>query len=184
MKQQKTESRLRSKTLRISRFHFVLCAMLVLQILLFDAFKLIELDSVLKRWVATLALLIVSVVVWYSAKSRSTDVTYRRLLWLLAVTDITVISYFVYLQRGMASRAVILYVIPLLVLTILAKKSAIIAGSLLAVAGYIAAVISYFVINFNEGYKIELYGEAGFYGGVIVLIGGILWSIIGQQSKD
>lgn len=95
---------------------------------------------------------------------------------MIIVADIAFATFNVYTQRGYASKAVLLYIIPIVVATALAKRSSILATALLVIAAYTTTAISYFVLNFNEGYMAELYGEIGFYSGVFLLIATLLWS--------
>ena len=125
------------------------------------------------------ALLVIATGIWYFAKNKSTSQYQdKMLLFTLILTDIALASYSVYSQRGMASRAVLLYAIPILVSAILMKRTATYAVAALCIAAYTLAAISYFVFNFNEGYKVELYGEIGFYSILLLLLAGLVSSII------
>jgi hypothetical protein len=172
-------STLRAPLLRVSRWHYVYVVALAVQLLAYDAFHLITLDIVLKRWAIIVAVLIVTAIVWYNAKGQKTnDTIYSRLTWLLLITDIAAASYSVYLQRGMASRAVLLFIIPIVSAAILAKRSSILLTAVLSTAAYIGTTVAYFVIHFNEGYKIELYGEVGFYSTMFFVVAGLLWATV------
>jgi hypothetical protein len=107
-----------------------------------------------------------------------TQATLHKLAFTLITTDIFIASFHVYIQRGMASKAVFLYVIPLIVAACLQRKSALIATSLVCIAAYTLSAIAYFVLNFNEGYKLELYGEIGFYSGMLLFVSLALWLIV------
>ncbi len=173
-----TKSGLRSNVIRVSRWHFLYAALFALQIVVYDAWKLIEPAVVLRRWIMTAILLIVSAIVWYLARGKAGDTAlYKRLVFALILVDIFVASFSVYLQRGMAARAVMLYTVPLIVASVLKSRSAIFTAALLSVAAYSSTAIAYFVLNFNEGYKIELYGEVGFYSALIILLAALLWSV-------
>jgi FlaA1/EpsC-like NDP-sugar epimerase len=116
MASKKTEtSWLRKGVIHMAHWHFVLVAFLMGQIVLYDASKLITPDVVMKRWFFTSGLLVVSAVVWYLARSKvsSSNGFYRILTLGLILADIVVASFSVYTQRGMASRAVMLYANPL-----------------------------------------------------------------------
>ena len=159
-----TEASIRSGLLSFCKLHFVLIAVLVGQTIIYDASKLITPEVVLDRWFVISGLLVVNGLIWYLAKSKAGHVMlYKSLLGLMILTDILMASYFVYSGRGMARRAVMLFAIPIIIAGLLKSRSAIYATSVLCIAAYSLTAISYFVINFNEGYKVELYGEVGFY---------------------
>jgi heme/copper-type cytochrome/quinol oxidase subunit 4 len=92
-------------------------------------------------------------------------------------------SFNVYVQRGMASRAVALYAIPLVVSTVLMSRAALLTTAALCVAAYTTTAVSYFVLNFNEGYKIELYGEITSYSVYFVILAALLWVSIRHKPK-
>lgn len=175
----KTNTSLRAQTLRLSRAHFAYVLILAAQIILYDASKLITPDFVLKRWVATAGLLIVTTLVWALAHQQGkSNLFYEKLVYGLILADILIASFSVYTQRGMASRAVLLYVVPILVAASLGKRVVLFGAALLGIAAYTTTAIMYFVLNFNEGYKVELYGEIGFYSAIFLLVASLLWGVV------
>ena len=183
MAQQSTRNDLRLRTIRISRLHFLYAALFAGQIIIYDAWKLITPEVVVRRWIMTTILLIVTAAVWYLARGKAGDnALYKRLVFALILVDIITASFNVYIQRGMASRAVMLYAIPIIVATVLKSRSAIFTAATLCVAAYTSTAIAYFVLNFNEGYKIELYGEVGFYSILMLLLAAMLWSVTRPRS--
>lgn len=170
---------LRTSTLRLSRVHFFLIGALSLQILFFDAWKLITPEAVLQRWITAAGLLVVVTIVWFlSHNQNSSTQTYKKLIVLLLLADIVLAAINVYLQRGMASRSVMLFAVPIISSAVLLNPTAIFATASLSVAAYASSAFTYFVTHFNEGYKIELYGEVGFYCGVFFILAGILSVLI------
>lgn len=185
MKKSKSSNWLHAGVWRVSRLHFVYVIILVAQTTLYDAWKLITPDALLKRWCVTAALLVITTIIWYIVRSgvRSTAIC-KLLVATLIVADIAIASFSVYTQRGMASRAIMLFVVPLLVSTVLMSRTAIFATAALCAAAYSTTAIAYFVLNFNEGYKIELYGEVGFYSGMLFVIASLLWILIRVKRRD
>ncbi len=184
MAQQGTRSDLRLSVIRVARLHFIYAALFAVQIVIYDAWKLIDPATVLRRWIMTALLLVVTTAVWYLARGKVGDnALYKRLVFALILIDIAVASFSVYTQRGMAARAVMLYIVPLLVATVLKSRSAIFATAALSVAAYTSSAVAYFVLNFNEGYKIELYGEVGFYCVLMFILASFLWSITRPRSR-
>lgn len=172
-------SDLRTKTRRVAKLHFVYAFVLAVQLIAFDAAKLITPETTLKRWISIAILLIVTTVVWYISKDLLGQAsTLKKLLFTLIVSDIAMASFLVYLTRGMASRAVALYAIPIIVSAVLSRRSAVIATACLSIAAYVSTAIAYFVLNFNEGYKIELYGEIAFYSAIMLLFSSLIWVFI------
>lgn len=178
-KSKTTESYLRNGLVGVCKLHFILIALFLVQIILYDASKLITPDVVLQRWFAVALLLVVTGVSWYFVKSRTGNlVLYKSLLVTMIASDIALASFFVYSTRGMASRAVLLYVIPIIITGLLFSRAALLATAILCIAAYSLTTIGYFVLNFNEGYKVELYGEVGFYSISFLIVAGLIAEIL------
>lgn len=156
----------------VSRLHFYFGAAMLAQLIIYDAWKLVSPDALLMRWIVLALFLLAVTTVWY--KSRSNGVNLGNYSLLLIVADVAVASYGVYSQRGMASRAVMLFVVPIIVASLLQSRRALYATATLCTIAYTTAAVSYFVTNFNEGFKIELYGEVGFYSVVFFIIAKLL----------
>lgn len=164
---------------KVGVWHFLFVIGYGLQIVIYDASKVITPEVVLRRWYALAGLLIVSSLVWYLAHNKNNDIaTYKRLIFLLISADIAFASFNVYTQRGMASRAVLLFAIPIVVSAILLSRAAIFTTALLASAVYIITAIAYFTYNFNEGYKAELYSEILFYSFSFFVVAGLLSALV------
>lgn len=178
-KSKNTENYLRNGLVGVCKLHFILIALFLVQIILYDASKLITPDVVLQRWFAVALLLVVTGVSWYFVKSRTGNlVLYKSLLVTMIASDIALASFFVYSTRGMASRAVLLYVIPIIITGLLFSRAALLATAILCIAAYSLTTVGYFVLNFNEGYKVELYGEVGFYSISFLIVAGLIAEIL------
>lgn len=176
---QKNNSSLHARLRRLSTIHLALAAVVAIQIIVFDAGRLIPPEVVLQRWIATGIFAAIVAGVWYAARNRSSqDATLKKLIAALVFADIALASVAIYTQRGMASRAVALYAIPIIVAAAINRRSAILASAVLSIAAYMATCVAYFVLHFNEGYKLELYGETGFYGAVLAIVAFSLWAIV------
>ena len=180
----KPQSWLHLGTIRLARLHFLFVALLAIQTVMYDAWKLITPTALLNRWVVTAGLMIVTTTTWYLAKNtvRST-LAFKALIWALITADIAVASFNVYTQRGMASRAVALYTLPIIISAVLLSRAALFTAAALSAAAYSSTAIAYFVLNFNEGYKIELYGEVGFYAVLFFVLASLLWIAIRSREK-
>lgn len=172
------------RLLRVTQLHFLYVAAIVVQIIMYDAWKVITPQVLLQRWFVAVILLVVATVVWGTLKrGRLTKATYYRAAYALIAADIFVATYAIYAQRGMASRAVFLFVIPIITAAALANRATVIGAALLSIAAYATAAITYFVLNFNEGYKIELYGEVGFYAAMLAVVAALVWAVAQPKKK-
>ena len=168
----------RTALIRVAKVHILIGIFFAAQIIAYDAARLITPEIVLKRWIFLSVLLVGAAVTWYLARLNNSSAVVRNLVWFLVSIDLVVASFAVYTQRGMASRAVLLFVIPILTAAVLQRKGAIYLVSALAVVVYTVTALAYFVLNFNEGYKIELYGEIGFYSGILLAVGWTAWALV------
>lgn len=184
-KKQASVDHLKTSTLKVARLHFVLVLLFAVQTIAYHASKLITPELLLKRWVAAAGLLLATIIVWLIAKHRSSrPISYQSAIGLLIVADIAFAAFNVYTQRGYASKAVVLFVIPIIVAGIFARRSILLATALLAIAAYTTTAICYFVLNFNEGYMSELYGEVAFYSAVFLLIAALVWTSSHKNNRD
>lgn len=164
------------RILRVARVHFALTLILAFSIILLDAWNYITPEVVLQRWTVAAMLLVVTTVVWYAARSNlKSPAFYNGLIISLVIADIILATFLVYNERGMASRAVALYALPIVTSAALLRRSAIFASAALSTAAYSLAAVRYFVVNFNEGLNIELYGTIGFYSAVFFVLAALVW---------
>lgn len=174
---------LRARLRRLTNIHFLLAAAFISQLIIFDAGQLIPPQVVLERWIASGLFFGCLTIIWYLARNRSgRGSTLKQLLASLVVIDIALASFAVYTQRGMASRAVILYALAIITASAIGRRSALLASAALSATAYITSCVAYFVRYFNEGYKIELYGETGFYSAILVLLAMSLWAVMRPEK--
>ena len=170
-------------TLHVARLHFIIVLIFAAQTIIYHASKLITPELLLRRWVAAALLLTATVIVWLVAKHRFAKAhMYGAALWLIIAADLAFAAFNIYTQRGYASKAVLLFIIPIVVSAFFARRSAIFATTFLAIATYTTTAISYFVLNFNEGYMAELYGEVIFYSALFLVIATFLWLTSHKQN--
>lgn len=176
---------LQSSLVKTCRVHFSLIAILAVYTIASDATHLITPKVVLQRWEAIGILLIVTAIVWYAARNKTIKANYYRLLiYVLIATDLLFATFSIYTQRGMASRAIILFAIPIIVSSILLSRVAIFMTAAIATTGYSLAAIKYFVDFFNEGYKAELYIEVSFYCAIFFIIAALLSNLVKFSGAD
>ncbi len=177
-------SRIQTLAVRLARAHFYYVLLIVGITILYDAFQLITPKAVLARWILATLTLMVTTFVWYNARnSNKGSGYYGSLIYGLVLIDIVVASFITYAERGMSSRGVALYAIPLVVSAALASRPALFAAAAMCTAAYTLAAVSYFVLNFNEGYKIELYSTLAFYSIGFFVLAGLLWTLIRSRPQ-
>ncbi len=178
MKQQSSiQDHLHAAARKIALLHIFFTVLYSLQTIIFHAAKVVTPEVTWWRWMAASALLFVAASLWMIARKRHLPVhIYQASLWLIILADLAFAAFNVYVQRGYASNSVILFLIPIVVAAAFASRSTLIGTALLASATYAATTVSYFHLNFNEGYLSELYGEMAINTGVFFLTALLLWA--------
>lgn len=156
---------IRHIVLRISRVHFFYILAYMVSIAVFDSGNLISHEQVTWRWTAAGSLMVVDIIIWYLCRAKLRSKTlYKTLLAILIVCDILFASVNVFWSRGMASKYVFLYAVPIISAGLSRSRSLLMASAGLSVAAYSMTVVKYFNDNYGQGYRIELWGEQIFYG--------------------
>jgi hypothetical protein len=169
---------LQTNTVRVARLHFFYVLIFAASIIAYDAWKLITSQALMERWTLAVIMLGITTVVWFLARNTTQSARiYQLLVFTLIAMDITFAGYAVYFGRGMSSRGVALFAIPIVVSAVLLSRSAIYATATLCAGAYSYAAIRYFTDNPSEGYKVELYGDLLFYGASFFLLASLLWTI-------
>jgi hypothetical protein len=159
----------------LSWAHFAYIFAFAASIIAFHGGNLLPPDAIMRRWTATIAMLIVTTFIWYYARTHRIGVTeLRGFVFCLAAMDMIFAGYLVYAERGMASLGVALFALPIAVIATLANRAALWAAASLCLAVYSYAAIRYFFDYFNEGYKLQLYATIGFYGALFFVLAGVL----------
>lgn len=165
--------------LRTTGVHFWLVFAYGLIIVLSDAWNLITSELVWQRWAMACTMLIITSVIWYLSRANiKSTAYYRTLIIVLIVMDIVLATFTVYTERGMASRGVMLYALPIAVSAVLLNRSALYSTAALCTAAYIMAATRYFYAYFNEGLKIELYTTLGMYCAAFFILAAFIWTAI------
>lgn len=175
---------LRHVVLRITRVHFVYIAAYLFSVIIFDSWNLITHESVLQRWSAAGALLIIDTIIWYLCRAKiKNENLYKVLLIILLACDILFAAVNVYWQRGMASKSVMLFVVPVISAALVKSRSLLLATTAISAAAYSIASVRYFFENYGQGFRVELYGEVFFYSAVLFVIAGLML-ITFRQAPD
>lgn len=174
---------LQMQTIRLSRAHFFLVGAYAIFVLLLDAWKLATPDTILNRWMLVGFLLAINATCWFAAKQAApSDAYYKLITWVLIIVDIFFAAFNVFTQRGMASRAVLLFMIPIVISTLLGRV-AIFTTTMLVIAAYLLSVIRYFFLHPSEGYKVEMYSDIIFYSLVFFIVAELLWLVISRNRN-
>lgn len=167
---------------RLVRAHLLYVLVFIGAIIVGDAWNVITTEIVLQRWTIAAVMAIVTAIVWYASRQKTNASSYYQLLVVMFIAlDLFVAAYSVYVQRGIASKSVLLFVIPIIVSAVLASRAAVFAVSTIATAAYVLASVRYFYLNPGQAYKAELYGEVAYYIGLMYLVATLVWIILLRQ---
>lgn len=166
---------IRHIVLRISRVHFLYILAYMLSIIVLDSWNIISHESVAQRWTAAGALMVVNTIVWYLCRAKlSNKMFYKVLLIVLLACDILFAAINVYWTRGMASKSVFLFVIPIVSAGLSRSRSLLAATATISAVAYSMAAVRYFYENYGQGVRTELYGEIVFYSMCFFVLTGLL----------
>lgn len=169
----------------VGRLYFWIALAYIFLIVLYDAFSLITADVVLLRWITAGVFTSLSILLWLRARHpHMLQRNYQHIIYGYIVLGIAFASVNVFMQRGMAAKAVLLYLIPLLVSGLLLKRAMIFAVAGFSIIAYTTVALWYFIANPSEGYKVELYGEIGFYSVMLFIAAGGIWQLIRSKNAD
>lgn len=161
--------------IRITRIHFLFMLAYALQIVAFDSWNLIPHEAVSQRWTAIGSLIVLNTIIWFLAKiDFDRPIYYIGLIMTLVTADIILAGFNVYWERGMASSSVILFVLPLLSAAVIRSRTLILATATLCSVAYSTAAVRYFNLNYGEGFRVQLWGQVGFYSALFFIFAFIL----------
>lgn len=170
---------------KITRIHFAYVGLYIASIVAFDSWNLITHEGIVWRWQAAAALLVLNAVCWYVARTSFTKRTpYKLVVFALVVADILFAAQNVYWERGMASKAVALFIVPLVASAVLQSRRAILATAMFCFAAYSGVAVRYFHMHYGEGFKVELYGTILIYGGLFFIAALLLLAVRPAPPKE
>lgn len=168
---------------KVANINFLFILAYSLNIIIIDSWNLITPEAVSQRWIAVAALAAMNTFLWYAAREKSSSTFYYKMLLFAHVISTTIFAAFnVFVQRGIASRAVALFIVPIVIATAFRTKRALLATTAFCAAGYAIAVTQYAFNHPGEGYKVELYGELVFYSMLFFIIVGFFAVITRAQE--
>lgn len=183
-KKQTESQRLQLASVRTSQLSVIFVLIYALSTLVYRLWKLMTPDVLQQRWTIVAVTLGVSLVLWFfSRKKGLAPLYYQGIIMLQIIMYLAVAAYSIYSERGMASNAIILFVIPLIVVALEYSGKALFAIATLCVATYAGTAIKYFKDFPSEGYKVELYGGILFYVSIIYLVSALLWVLVRSKNN-
>jgi hypothetical protein len=168
---------------RVTRTLYFFIAVFALSIVIFDSGNLITKDAVVDRWTALTILLVINTAVWYAASQKNKNTSQLALL-LLSTAVLIFAGFMTYWERGMASSSTILYMLPLLLVATLRNRHALLAMAALAAGTYAFATVKYFNDFFNEGYRVQLWGNIVLYAGSIFVVTWLIMILAGLRHDS
>jgi hypothetical protein len=180
-KNKTTTNWLQINVIRAARIYFYTVFVCGAALIAADAGKLFSPQDVFVRWKILAMLLSTSAIVWYAARrSAKSNLYYQVMAYMLILSGIALAAFSVHTERGMASNSVALFALPIAASAVLTSRAALFATAALCTAAYWLSSISYFVLNFNQGYKLELYMTLSFYSAGFFLLAAMLWIVVRQ----
>ncbi|MBX4199535.1 hypothetical protein KW789_01440, partial [Candidatus Saccharibacteria bacterium] len=170
---------LQTTAVRNARVHFIFIIAYILTIIVFDSWNLYTHQAASQLWTAGGVLLIANTIIWYLSRLNFSKTSYYvGLILLLVLADIAFASYNVYWQHGLASKAVMLFAVPIITAATLRSRSTLLAATTLSAAAYSIASVRYFFTNYGLSYRVELWGTVGFYSALFFVLALLLMVII------
>lgn len=166
---------------RLSRTLYFLIAVIAISMIIFDSGNLITREAINQRWLLLTVLLGANTSAWFlgGVKEFKKPATY-----VLSLVLVVFAGFITYWERGMASTSTILYVLPLLVVATLRNRHALLGMAALAAGTYAFAAVRYFNDFFNEGYRIQLWGNLAQYIGLIFVVTWLIMVIAGLRHDS
>ncbi|MCA9345955.1 hypothetical protein KC960_00515 [Candidatus Saccharibacteria bacterium] len=168
---------------RLTRTIYFFIVIFAISIIIFDSGNLITKESVIQRWSILTVLTFFNTLAWYMGahypkRSRSFST------FVLSLVLVLFTGFLTYWERGMASTSTILYAIPMLVVATLKNRHALIAIATTSSAVYSMAAVKYFNDYFNEGYRIQLWGNIILYSGTFFVCAWLIMILAGLREDS
>ncbi|HSX18415.1 MAG TPA: hypothetical protein VLE51_03610 [Candidatus Saccharimonadales bacterium] len=175
---------LQTTTVRVMRVHFLYIAVYIVATVVFDSWNLYTHQAVSQLWTAAGVLLAVITILWYLARMNYANKSFYIFIVLtLILADIIFASYNVYWQHGLASKAVMLFTVPIVTAAALRSRSTLLATTTLCAVAYSTVSVRYFFQNYGLSYRVELWGTIGLYSAIFFVLALILMVIILPKNE-
>ena len=168
---------------KLAKFNFLFVVGFALHTIIFDGGNVLTRQGVYHRWLFFALLLAVYTAYWAACKKATKSYQIFRVLLLCVTAELVLAGFITYWERGMASTSTILYALPIASMALWRSRTYTIGVSILASATYALAATKYFYDFFNEGYRVQLYGEIFFYAVIFIVVGSIIASLAHVAAK-
>jgi hypothetical protein len=170
---------MQERALRSCRVYFLFVVVYAVAIIIFDSWNLIAHEGIVQRWTLAVALASLSTLLWFVARTNfKNNSMYKMVMYCLIISGILFAAINVYFDRGMASKAVALFAVPLVVAAITKSRAVILATASLSAIAYSLAMVRYFYAHYGEGIRVQLYGEIFLYSMVFFIIAWLLLILV------
>lgn len=176
-------SSLQQKMVGIAKLRFVVIVLLAAITIAGDAWNLLPPGAIMQRWTLLGILLGCNGVAYYACRTLQNTAWLRLTLYLQLALDIALATFLVYSERGIASKSVLLYTLPIISAGVLIRRSALYATAVVAIASYVVATLRYQFLHPGEAYKVELYSTMALYSGLLLLLAALLTRVMGLENK-
>lgn len=167
----------------ITRTIYFFIGFFALSIIIFDSGNLLVRDAVIDRWSLVTVLFVINTLAWFVGSLQKTNL--RSLAtYGLTISLILFAGFMTYWERGMASSSTIFYILPLLCIATLRNRHALIASAALSAGAYALSAVKYFNDYFNEGYRVQLWGNIALYTSTILVCAWLLMVIAGLRRDS
>jgi hypothetical protein len=178
-KQKSISSWLQTTTVRLTRVHFAYIAFYLASLIIFDSWNLYTHEAVGQLWTAGAVFLVVNAILWFASRLKSKNQWYYiAVVLVLLAADIAFASYNVWWQHGLASKALMLYAVPIVASAALRSRSILLATTTVSAAAYSMVAVRFFFRNYGLGYRVELWGTVGFYSAMFFVLALLLMVVI------
>ena len=168
----------------LAKFNFAFVGVFAVYIIIFDGGNVVPRAAIYHRWEFAAILLAVFTLFWIVTKKASSRRVIFGALLLCILAELALAGYTTYWERGMASMSTILYMLPIATAALTTSRTYTVGTALLASAAYMYASTKYFYDFFNEGYRVQLYGQVFFFSALFILIGSIVASAVHSKPKN
>jgi hypothetical protein len=175
MPKSKPEPWMRTALRRAARLHVVYILAYMLTTIIFDSWNLITHEGIARRWTLAAVFLIVTITAWFISKQAAKPTLfYSSAMAALIVSGIIFAAYNVSWERGMASKSVALFIVPIVTAGITRRRSILLAATGLSAAAYSLVVVRYFHLHYGEGFRVQVYGELFMFTMLFFVAAGLL----------
>lgn len=170
---------LQTTAVRLTRIHFLYVLAYLVSIVIFDASNLYTHQAISQLWTAGGVLMALNVMLWFAARLKASSYWYYvGIILTLIIIDVIFASFIVYWQRGLYSKAVFLFTVPIITAAAVRSRSLLLGTTTLCAAAYSTVAVRYFFDHYGLGYRVELWGNVAFFSAMFFVLAFLLMIII------